>query len=75
MELNDDKCHRMIVGHTKSVTTSKSGNAEIKESYHEKLLGITFDKKLNSTLKIYVKKPTRSSTHLLEYLISWTQLK
>ena len=64
-------------GNTENVTTIKIGHAEIKKSYSEKLPGITFDKKLNfkSILKIYVKKPTRSSTHLLEYLISWTQLK
>ena len=47
MKLNDDKCHLMIFGNTKNVTTINIGNAEIKESYSEKLLGITFDKKLS----------------------------
>ena len=47
MKLNDDKCHLMIFGNTKNVTTIKIGNAEIKESHSEKLLGITFDKKLS----------------------------
>ena len=47
MKLNDGKCHLMIFGNTKNVTTIKIGNAEIKESYSEKLLGITFDKKLS----------------------------
>ena len=47
MKLNDDKYHLMIFGNTKNVTTIKIGNAEIKESYSEKLLGITFDKKLS----------------------------
>ena len=47
MKLNDDKCHLMIFGNKKKFTTIKTGNAEIKESYSEKLLGITFDKKLS----------------------------
>ena len=47
MRLNDDKCHLMIFGNTKNVTTINIGDAEIKESYSEKLLGITFDKKLS----------------------------
>ena len=47
MKLNDDKCHLMIFGSTTNFTTIKIGNAEIKESYSEKLLGIIFDKKLS----------------------------
>ena len=47
MKLNDDNCHLMVFGNTKNVTTIKIGNAEIKESYSDKLLGITFDKKLS----------------------------
>lgn len=46
MKLNDDKCHLMIFGSTKNDTMIKIENAEVKESYREKLLGITFDKKL-----------------------------
>ena len=73
MALNDDKCHPKILGNTKNDTTIKIGNAEIKESYSDELLGITFDKKLR--LKKHIKdlckiKLMKSSTHLLEYLIS-----
>ena len=37
----------MVSGYKNTEITIKSGNLEIKESDCEKLLGITFDKKLN----------------------------
>ena len=37
----------MVFGDKNTETTIKIGNSEIKESDFEKLLGITFDKKLN----------------------------
>ena len=47
MTLNDDYYYVMILGNTNNDTTIKIGNAKIKESYSEKLLGTTFDKKLS----------------------------
>ena len=45
--MNDEKCHLMIFGNKGTDTTIKTGNSEIKESDYEKLLGISFEKKLN----------------------------
>ena len=47
LKLNDEKCHLMIFGDKGTEIKIKIGNSEIKESDYEKLLGITFDKKLN----------------------------
>ena len=47
LKLNDEKCHPMVFGNKNAKTTIEIGTSEIKESGCEKLLGITFDKKLN----------------------------
>ena len=77
MKLNADKCHLMIFGNKTNDAIVKIGNSEIKESISEKLLGITFDKKLS--FKEHVedlrKKLIKGSMHLLEYLIEWIHLK
>ena len=46
VKLNDEKCHLMVFGDKKR-TIVKIENSESKESECEKLLGISFDKKLN----------------------------
>ena len=47
LKLNHEKCHLMLFEDKSTETTFKIGNSEIKESDYGKLLGITFDKKLN----------------------------
>ena len=47
LELNDEKCYLMVFGDNNTETTIKIAKSEIKESDCEKLLGITFYKKLN----------------------------
>ena len=47
MKLNDDKCHLMIFDHRCSKATVTVTNLTIGESDYEKLLGITFNKKLS----------------------------
>ena len=47
LKLNDDKCHLMIFGDESTETTISIGNSRINESDNEKLLGVTFDKKLS----------------------------
>ncbi len=48
MKLNDDKCHLIMFGNkTDDVSLNDGSDVEITESEKEKLLGVTFDKKLN----------------------------
>ena len=47
MKLNDDKCHLMILSDKSSKATVAIRNSIISESDYEKLLGMTFDKKLS----------------------------
>ena len=47
LKLNDDKWHVMIFGDKCSKATVTIRSSTIKESEYEKLLGITFDKKLS----------------------------
>ena len=47
VKLNDDKCHLMIFGDKCSKATVTIRNSKIKENEYEKLLDITFDKKLS----------------------------
>ena len=49
MKLNEDKCHLMIFGNKCKDSVVNIGNSIIKESDYEKLLGVTFDKKLSFT--------------------------
>ena len=46
-KLNDDKCHLMIVGDKSTKATVTIGNSKINKNDYAKLLGVTFDKKLN----------------------------
>ena len=47
LKLNDENCYLMIFGNKSKDTIIKIGKSEIKDSNFVKLLGITFDKKLN----------------------------
>ena len=47
MELNQDKCHFLILGHTPEHLWVKVGEHVIWESSQEKLLGLIIDKNLN----------------------------
>ena len=47
MKLNEDKCHLMIFGRKSDEASIKIGEARVKESNEEKLLGITFDQTLS----------------------------
>ena len=47
MRLNDKKCRLIVYGDKSIGITIKIRNSESKESDYEKLLGITFDKKLD----------------------------
>ena len=49
MKLNRDKCHLMIFGNNCTDSVVTIGNSAIKESDYEKLLGVTFDKRLSFT--------------------------
>ena len=46
MKLNEDKCHLMIFGRKSNLVSVKIGEANVKESKEEKLLGIIFDQTL-----------------------------
>ena len=67
LKLNDDKCHMIVFGDKSTEATVSIGNSRINESECEKLLGMTFDKKLSfkNMLMICLKRPTKSFTHLL----------
>ena len=47
MALNEEKCHFMIFGNKSKDSVVAIGKSTIKESECEKLLGVTFDKKLS----------------------------
>ena len=49
MKLNEEKCHFMIFGNKNKDSVVAIGKSTIKESEYEKLLGVTFDKKLSFT--------------------------
>ena len=44
---NEDKCHLMIFGGKSNKVSVKIGEASVKESKEEKLLGIIFDQTLS----------------------------
>ena len=52
MKLNEEKCHFMIFGNKSKDYVITIGKSTIKESEYEKLLAVTFDKKLNSTKRV-----------------------
>ena len=47
MKLNEDKCHHILFGASKERDSTHIGEAQVKESEEQKLLGITVDKKLS----------------------------
>ena len=47
LKLNDDECHPMIFVDKSTEATVTIGNSKINESDYEKLLGVSFDKKLS----------------------------
>ena len=47
MKLNEDKYHYFIFGTSKEKLNIHFGEVQIEESDHEKLFGITLDKKLS----------------------------
>ena len=53
MRLNEEKCHSMTFSTSSTDTSIHVGNAQIKESSEEKLLGVTLDKHL--TFKPHVR--------------------
>ena len=65
----------MVFEDKSTETTIKIGNSEIKESDYEKLLGITFDKKLN--FKKHIEDLCRKANqriHVLTRLSNYTDL-
>ena len=70
MKLNEDECHLMIFdAKGRNETTIKIGEACVKESTEEILLGITFDQShsFKQHVVMPVKRPAKSSMPLLEY--------
>ena len=49
MKLNEENCHFMIFSNKSKDSVIAIGKSNIKESEYKKLLGVTFDKKLNFT--------------------------
>ena len=58
MKLNEDKCHFLFLGNMPELMWAQVGDEGIWESYHEKMLGLTIDKKLkfDKYLSIHLKK-------------------
>ena len=71
MKLNEEKCHFMIFGNKSKESVVTIGKSTIKESEHEKLLGVTFDKKLSFTKHVQdlCKRQTKNCMRLPGYLI------
>ena len=68
MKLNEDKCHLIIFGTSKEKVNMHVGEEQIKENDHEKLLGITLDKKLN--FKKHVQTLCKKTSQKLHALTS-----
>ena len=66
MKLNEDKCHFILFGASKERANIHVGEAQIKESDEEKLLGITLDKKLS--FKNHVKTLCKKASQKLHLL-------
>ena len=72
IKLNEDKCHLMIVGAKRNIkTTVKIGEAFVKESTEENLLGITFDQSLSfkQQVKALCKKTGQNSMLAKEIIV------
>ena len=73
MKLNEDKCHLMIFGNKCKDSVVNIGNSTIKESDYEKLLGVTFDKKLSFTKHVEdLCKKANQKLHALARLSNYT---
>ncbi len=73
MKLNEDKCHLMIFGNKCKDSVVTIGNSIIKESDYEKLLGVTFDKKLSFTKHVEdLCKKANQKLHALARLSNYT---
>ena len=75
MKLNEDKCHLMIFGRKSDEVSIKIGEANVKESKEEKLLGIIFNQTLSfkQYVKHFAKKPIKNFMPLPEYPAKWTR--
>ena len=73
MKLNEDKCHLKIFGGKDSnETTIKIGEACMKESTEENLLGITFDQSLSFKQHVQVLcKKASQKLHVLARISRW----
>ena len=67
LKLNDGICHLMIFGEKSTEATVSIGNSMINESDYEKLLGVTFDKKVSFKKHVedLSKRRTKSFMRLL----------
>ena len=73
MKLNEDKCHLMIFGIKCKDSVVTIGNSIIKENDYEKLLGVTFDKKLSFTKHVEdLCKKADQKLHALARLSNYT---
>ena len=73
MKLNEDKCHLMIFGNKCKDPVVNIGKSTSKESDYEKLLGVTFDKKLSFTKHVEdLRKKANQKLHALARLSNYT---
>ena len=72
MKLIENECYLIIFGTSKGKVIMHIGEVQIKESDHEKLLGITLDKTLSVIKHVHsVKKLVKSSMHLHAFQSTW----
>ena len=72
LKLNDDKCHLMILSEKSTEATASIGNSMINESDYEKLLGVTFDKKLSFKKHVEdLSKKAKQKLHALARLSNY----
>ena len=71
MKLNEEKVHFTIFGNHSKDSVIAIGKSTIKESEYEKILGVTFDKKLNFTKHVQdlCNKAHQNCICLPDYLI------
>ena len=73
MKLNEDKCHLMIFGNKCKGSVANIGNSTSTESNYEKLLGVTFDKKVSFTKHVKdLCKKANQKVHALARLSNYT---
>ena len=75
MQLKEDKCHLMIFGGKSDEVSIKIGEANVKESKEEELLGMIFDQTLSfkQHVKTLCKKEVKNFIPLPEYPVTWTR--